>query len=154
MMDCKDCLELRYSTIPRGVLECHAVNKVSQQHLDLSWSFGSLLELVNRYVGVLCKLGRSVLGENIRALLPSTLVFLHSAITGGPSRNVEAALMTDDSGSKAIAKTGEVSDTFTPWRSMVEELAEDLGHNWGVHVGETLVILSTCRFLRTWCFGV
>jgi hypothetical protein len=106
-----------------------------------------LLELVNRYVGVLGKLGRSVLGQNVRALLPSTLVFLHSAITRGSSRNVEAALMTDDSGSKAIAKTGEVSGAFTAWRSVVEELAEDLGHNWGVHVVKTLVISPTCCFL-------
>lgn len=40
--------------------------------------------------------------------------------------SIKAALAVadDSSSSKAIAKLSDVSDAFTAWRSMVEELAE------------------------------
>jgi hypothetical protein len=49
--------------------------------------------------------------------------------------------VADDSGSsEAIAKAGKVPDGLAAWRSMMEELSEKLGHDWGIHVDLSLRI--------------
>ncbi|KAI6761241.1 hypothetical protein HG531_001794 [Fusarium graminearum] len=95
--------------------------------------------------GEVAKALGSILRQDLGPLLPSTLVRLHSTITRGPSRNVEASLAVanDGGGSEAIAEAGKVPDALAARRSMVKELSKKLGHDWGIHVDFFLSISAS-----------
>lgn len=69
----------------------------------------------------------------MRSLLPSTLVLLHAAIARGTASGVHPALVCSaaGAGADAIGQAGEVS--LAAPGTVPEELAEQLGHNGGVH---------------------
>lgn len=59
------------------------VDEVTKQHLDLARPLLALLQLLHRNVRVLRKLVSPVFREQVRPLLPPTLVGLHSPVPRG-----------------------------------------------------------------------
>lgn len=104
----------------------HTVYKVSKKHLYFPRPLTSHLQLRQRDVRILCKFFPPILGQDVRPLLPATLVCLHAPIYRG--------FVHEPANWLPMRPAGEaIAQTLTSTRTVPKQLAKEVSYNGRVH---------------------